>query len=372
MLTAGAFVSTVHYGTTIASGFELDRTILVTVHLRPLADSENPAVSEDFGRSAARSSLDAMEQIRALPGVELVSLGEPPLGADAQQTLASPRFVETERGRYLHPAGWRSGGPEYLAALGIHGGQLDEDEAIVTPALARHLWADESPIGKHLRTDVFSGTVVGVADVAIGSLRLGRPPALITFDRSSALSAVLGSTGRLRFVVRAKHSAELRKQIRSLLAKAFPDALRIEATLGPELVAADLGRELLGAWFFSAYALVTFVLGLVSIFGLVAHIVDSRRREFSVMIALGAGSTVIKRAAMALIVPSVGVGAVLGALMAALLLRASEALLLGFQGINLLTYVVTIGPLVGCSALAAWAATARLRMISPLEALRAA
>jgi hypothetical protein len=72
--------------------------------------------------------------------------------------------------------------------------------------------------------------------------------------------------------------------IRRLIAGIVPDVRRIAIAKGHDIVARDLGRRRLGAWFFSGFGLIALVLGAGGVFGLVAYLAESRRREFGVRV----------------------------------------------------------------------------------------
>jgi putative ABC transport system permease protein len=89
-------------------------------------------------------------------------------------------------------------------------------------------------------------------------------------------------------VVRTSRPEVLVEPIRRIVRDTVPEAPRVMVSTGREIIAADLGRQRLGAWFFSGFGLVALVLRAGGVFGLVAYLAESRRREFGVRLALGA------------------------------------------------------------------------------------
>lgn len=61
----------------------------------------------------------------------------------------------------------------------------------------------------------------------------------------------------------------------------MPEAPRVTITTGRDLMARDLGRQRLGAWFFSGFGLVAVVLGVGGVFGLIAYLAESRLMQRS-------------------------------------------------------------------------------------------
>ena len=158
--------------------------------------------------------------------------------------------------------------------------------------------------------------------------------------------------------------------IRLAIQDMVPEAPRVEIATGRDVVARDLARQRLGAWFFSGFGLIALVLGTGGVFGLVAYLAESRRREYGVRVALGAmPRDLVWRGVGAALVPVV-LGTSLGLVAASAMSSLFVSLLHGLSGIDPATYV-TAGSLMVSSALtsglvAAW----RLRRVSAAEALR--
>jgi ABC-type antimicrobial peptide transport system permease subunit len=145
----------------------------------------------------------------------------------------------------------------------------------------------------------------------------------------------------------------------------------VNVATGREVVARDIGRQRLGAWFFSGFGLAALLLGVGGTFGLVAYLAESQRREFGVRLALGASmGHLVRRALIAALMP-VSAGVAAGLLLAAGVSRLFTSLLAGISALDALTYVAVAVTTLGCAAAAAMAASWRLRRTSPADALRA-
>jgi hypothetical protein len=101
---------------------------------------------------------------------------------------------------------------------------------------------------------------------------------------------------------------------------------------------APLGREPLGAWFFSGFGLVALLLGIAGVFGLVAYVAESRRREMGVRMALGAAPRDLIRLSVMTGVGPVLTGVVIGPVGSAWLARFVESLLFGVGRLDRVTY----------------------------------
>jgi predicted lysophospholipase L1 biosynthesis ABC-type transport system permease subunit len=173
-----------------------------------------------------------------------------------------------------------------------------------------------------------------------------------------------------RFVVRAASVDTLAAPIREAVDAVEPDARWLKVEAGREIIARDLGRQRLGAWFFSGFGLTALLIGVGGVFGLVAYLAESRRREFGVRLALGATPRDLlwRGLASALVPVSFGVGA--GLLLAALVARLFAALLAGLSALDPLTYATVALAMLGSAGLAGLGAAWRLQRIVPGDALR--
>jgi hypothetical protein len=239
---------------------------------------------------------------------------------------------------------------------------------VITASLGALLWPGQSAIGQRVRVGFSSPdtehVVVGVVrDFAYGSMRFDPRLVMLT-------PPYLGTPNTLSLVIQTRDPGALAETVRRTVADLVPDAPRLSVVTGRELVAADLGRERLGAWFFSGFGLVAVVLGIGGVFGLISYLAESRRREFGVRIALGATATdVVRFALLAGLVPS-AIGAGVGLFGAAWLADAAAAFLIGVSRFDVLSYGAAFALMVTVAAGAGLAAAWRVRRISPMDALR--
>ncbi len=167
------------------------------------------------------------------------------------------------------------------------------------------------------------------------------------------------------FIVRTEQPAMVAGAIRRTI-----KAHVLNVATGREIVARDIGRQRLGAWFFSGFGLAALLLGIGGAFGLVAYLAESQRREFGVRLALGANMGHLVRRGLAAALVPVCAGLAAGLFLAALVSRMFTSLLAGISAFDTLTYVAVTVMTLGCAAVAALAASWRLRRTSPADALR--
>jgi predicted permease len=379
LVAAGLFVRAVLYGFSAGAGFDVDRTVFMQVQLAPpFVSSETNMDARDAIIEARRRRLE--DGLRSLPGVELVARGRAPIGPGPATLLLTPRTIETRGERRDLLIGAMSGSPDLLHALGVplrQGRALMPADAatrpqpvLVTASLARTLWPEDDPVGQVLSRPGRSfrpsvSTVVGlVEDFAYGSLTQASAGVLISVSP-------FDGGGIPEFVVRTARPDLIVAPIQRLVREVVPDAPRLVVSTGRQIVADDLGRQRLGAWFFSGFGLVALLLGAGGVFGLVAYLVESRRREFGVRLAIGATPGHLVRCGLAAGLTPVAIGTAAGVLVAALVARVFVTLLPGLSTLDPITYVSVSLLMIGGTAVAGFAAAWRLRRIGPAEALRA-
>ena len=251
---------------------------------------------------ASERTFRIRESLLATPGVEEVAAGWAPIGSESELSLLAPKQVETASRRRELSVGSYFGSPELLSALGVpilRGRQLTTADAtarptpvIVTLSLARALWPTDEPLGQVVSFVGGGGrgggryTVVGIArDFVYGSTTAAGAGVVVSVTS-------VGFGIEPKFVVRTARAGPPVESLLKAVKAAVPDAPQVTITTGRDLIARDLGRQRLGAWFFSGFGLVALVLGAGGVFGLVAYLAESRRREFGVRLTLGATITI--------------------------------------------------------------------------------
>jgi ABC-type antimicrobial peptide transport system permease subunit len=214
-------------------------------------------------------------------------------------------------------------------------------------------------------------TVVGVVpDFIQGSIRSNTAGGMITETQSFDV-AVRNLNAMHLTVSTTDGAAQIVPAVRRIVDDILPNAVRADVASGRQLLEQDLGRERLGASFFSGFGLVSLVLGLAGVFGLVSFLAESRRREIGVRMALGATPNRLMRSVVSTGLLPVAVGAVAGLVAAGLLSHTIEAFVHGVGTLDAVSYAgAAMLMLLGASA-AGVAAAARIRRVSPMEALRA-
>jgi hypothetical protein len=358
MIAAGLFVRAVIRAFGDAAGFDVQRTVFVSL--------PDAALFPDASRAAL--ILPALERV---PGVSEVAEGISPIGPGASRNVGNPRMVKVEDREYQLLIGVLTGSPRLLSALGVPilvGRSLTPADlaapapypAVITRSLADRLWPDGNALGAafslpQLRRSRF--LVVGIApDLAFGSL---------TSPVNGVVVSALSGMGT-DFVIRTDQP----QIVTGLITRTIKGEV-VRVATGREAVAQDIGRQRLGAWLFSGFGIAALLLGIGGAFGLVAYLADSQRREFGVRLALGAELRDLVRHGLVAALRPVSAGVVAGLALGALVSRIFSAALVGVSAFDTLTYFAVAMAMLSCAGIASLAAAWRLRLTNPSDALRA-
>ena len=228
---------------------------------------------------------------------------------------------------------------------------------IINDALARKYFSGENPVGQQIANDRLADststwyTIVGV----VGD---ERQSSLVEPPRPEIFAPLAQSVTRnMKIVVRAEGGRDpvsltggVRRAIRDL------DSLLAVASIRPmtEVHESAMSRQRFMSVLVFVFASTGVLLAIVGVFGVLAQLVQSRRREMGLRIALGAlpqdVSWLVVRNGLALVL----VGVVAGLLIAVATTSVMTSLLYGVKPIDGLSYTIAAATvlLLGCVAAA--------------------
>ena len=340
---------------------------------------EGPHLTD--GPSYARFDLDFMERLRALPGVELVGLVE---NIPLNEGTAGIR-VRTER-----MTGEADTGPrvqmtfaagDYYKAMGIdvvEGRVFETNDhlsalpnVVISRSAARLLWPGESAVGKRLLrlglTTWF--TVVGVVDDVMQDNFRDPPNPLVYFPlvgpdpRNWAISSPA-------YVVKTARAEEIAPEMRAIVRQVSPFAPMYRvftmAGLARDTIV-DVSFTMLTLAVAAALAL---ILGAVGLYGVLSYVVAERTREIGVRMALGARSGQVMRMVVGQGTRVVGIGVVIGIVVAYASTRALGGLLFGVAAVDTASFIAMSLFMIAIGLVASYLPARRASSVDPMVSLR--
>lgn len=321
-----------------------------------------------------------VSQIGSLPGVKSAAISShlPVRNWDGGVWIVVPGRPSTEDRNDLPERDVSFG---YLETIGAHllrGRYFTETEddgnkprvAVVNHFLAKQLFPDENPIGKHLEYKGGHDTmeIIGeIDDVKEGPLdTASRPVIYVPFNQDSSRSFYV--------VVRTSQAEQ------SLLPTVATAIHRIDANLATtdpatmsqvinDSPSAYLHRA--SAWLAGTFGSLALLLSVVGLYGVISYSVAQRTREIGVRIALGAArgsvySLVLKEAGRL-----TAIGVVAGLICSVAGGSLMRKLLFGIEAWDVSTLVAVAVCLAVFATLASYIPARRAASVNPVEALRA-
>ena len=326
-----------------------------------------------------------VDAIAHVPGVESVSVdGGAPLAGSASSTLYIAGRPRPERGQ-APPITRHYVGPDHFQTLGIPlrrgrvftaSDTIDANRvAVISETAARRFWPNEDPIGQRVwfgggsnfDSPERSAEIVGiVADVRYQPF--DRP-----FNAASFYTAFMQFTfaPRMVFVKTPGDPMSSLPAVRQAVASVEPELALQDPRPLADLVSGSWARRRFDAMLFGGFGIAALLLAASGVFAVLAYSVETRRREFGIRIALGAGrprviSHVLREG---MVFPAIGLAAGIGA--AVWLTRVLQASLFETSPLEPRVFVAMAAVLLLVSAAACFGPAWRATRSDPIEALRA-
>lgn len=360
---SAAFYRSVEKSRSVDLGFDAQSVILDRVDLT--GGSYTPALARGLLQNA-------LARAREIPSVEAASLARAmPFGLGDQERLTVAPAGDTPSQAVVV----NRISPGYFATLGIPilsgrdfsdlDGATSVRVAIVNEALAIRLWPAGSPMQRDLLVDGRRAQVVAVVrSTKQWSLTDESQPCLyLPIWQSDARFATLHMKSRAG--AGAIHRAverELERLDPALpLSPGLTMAQQVETAIFPQRVA----LVVLGI-----FAIAGMYLAAIGLFGVIAHMAQSRAGEIALRMALGATAADICRMmtkhAGALVLSGLGAGIALSLIVSPVL----RSVLVGQSGIDLASAAATAGVILLAAAIATALPTRRAMRVQPAAALR--
>lgn len=349
-------------------GFRTDDALTFAVSL-PATSYPDPAAVRTF-------HAELTSRIRALPGVAAVgSNTTPPIGgfSSTSYTVRDPASGDVrDRGAW-----YRQSSSGYLRTMGMRlaaGRWFDDDldlpggprVAVVSRPVVQQDWGgDADAVGRTLTIADATYEIVGVADVGrMMGPQQPSPPVIF-------VSATQVPSGSMYYVVdagsdRAAAVAGIRAQLRQLdplvpVGQVSTLRQKLRESLEPEIVVIEILGTLGG---------LAMVLTLVGVYGVVAHSVGRRAREFGLRAALGADASAILRLVLGRSGRLTAVGVTAGLLIAVGLGKLLSAVLVGVHPFDAAALGATAVFMTLAAGAASWLPARRAARLDPARSLQ--
>jgi putative ABC transport system permease protein len=323
----------------------------------------------------------ALERVSTTPGVKSASFSDGlPLTRLRMTKFTVEGQPEPERGS--EPTADMRGiyNPAYFDAIGIrilHGRNFTADELqdkrpvlIVNQALAKKLWPNEDPIGKHLRSvpsksnpQPIVSTVIGVvADTHQISLEEGTRP---------EVTKPMQDYTHLTLAVRSSENPDpMIARVKSQIWAVDPNLPVYEVQTMDQIIDQSTSERRFESFLMSIFAGLALVLASVGIYGVLSSLVSQRTQEIGIRMALGAQMLDVLRMVLSEGFRLVLLGVVIGTAGGFGLSRYLSSLFFAVNPTSAGTYVEVSLLMLGVALVACYLPAARAARVNPMIALR--
>ena len=325
----------------------------------------------------------ALDRVRALPGVESVSLSRRiPLGFIGGSFTDITVEGRTPSEDDPQGVGLNYVGPDYAATLGVNvvaGRDLSPDDtfdrprvSLITESMARTFWKDRDPIGGRF---MFGGprpdqapqwiTVVGVIkDIKQRTLtERAQPSVLIPMLQFYSSTSVLN-------VRTAAGLQSIGGQLQQTLRELDPRVPFYNVSLLSDHTKAATFQQKLAGDLLVVFGALALALAGIGSYGVLSYLVGLRRREIGIRLAVGATRADVFRLIAGNGARLIGVGLAIGLLLSIGVGMGLESLLIGIEPTDPITYGGVIGVLLVVAAAACLIPARRAASLDPAITLR--
>ncbi len=373
LVGAGLFVRTFLNLTRMDKGFRPHDVLLVNLDMRAL-NTPAPARQALFGQ--------VLDKLRAVPGVESASESDiTPISGSSWNEIIHPDGY-TSKGKDDLVVWFNRVSPGYFQTMGtplVAGRDFDSRDALNSPkvaiineTVARRFFGAGNPVGKHYWTEDAAGKKEAVVEI-VGVVRDARYVSLRddnvgTVYIPTKQESKLGHWTTVE-VRSALPPGSLATSVKQALA-AVDSRISLSFTmLERQVEESILGERLLAllGGFFAALAL---LLASVGLYGVISYMVNRRRNEIGIRMALGAGRGPVLWLVLREVGRLVGFGLVLGAGAALATTRFLRTMLFGVAARDAVTIAGAAALLGIVGAAAGFFPARRASRIEPMDALR--
>jgi len=369
LTAAGLFLRSLGNAASIDIGFKPDNILVMRVD--PKTHNYSPERTMQF-LSQLRERASALPGVRSVSFVDLVPLSIAGTGWNFDVDATKDRPAQSVNADVYRVF---SG---YFQTMGIpllRGRDFDlqannQSVAIINETMAGHLFPNEDPIGRLVRADKASYTVIGVVrnsksrTVGEGSVNCAYLFLVAAPEKGGSffgISTLVKTSGDPR---------QLERSVREQIAALDPNMAVFNTETMQEHLSESLLLPRISAWLLGSFGAVGLTLGAIGLYGVMSYSVRRRTHEIGVRIALGArpGTVLAMVLRQGLVLTSIGLA--IGLSIAVAVGRLSASLLYGISGTDLMTFLVVPTVLVAVALVAIVIPARRAAKVDPMVALR--
>jgi len=369
LVGAGLFVRTLTSLQSVNLGFNEHNLLLFSI---------DPTQDGYSGQRLANFYQDLMRRLESLPGVRSVSLSHSTLigGGGNWQMLHIGGYVPKSGEEVGAAVNWI--GQNFFETLGIPvvlGRSVTEGDTesapkvvVVNERFVRQFLGAGNPIGRRIGLGDKGGQdveIVGVvADTKYFDLREDAPETIY-------LPWQQYPNGAMNFEVRTlQNPMELTAAVRQVAQNMDRNLALYDVRSQVEQISKTLSQERLFARLTSFFGALAMLLACVGIYGVMGFAVTRRTREIGIRMALGASRSEIANMVLRETLALVGIGMILGIIVALGASRLVASMLYGIKPDNPLTIAIAALLMVAAALLAAYFPVRRAASVDPMVALR--
>jgi predicted permease len=241
--------------------------------------------------------------------------------------------------------------------------------AVVNEQLAKHYWPNADPVGKLIRLESRTGTMVEIVGVARTIKYQSTTEGPMDF---LYLPLAQHPIPRMVLIVRSSGDPlQLVQPVKDVLRSIDPNLPMLNTAsyenlyLNQAVNGPRIATNLVGAM-----GVLGLLLAVAGLYGLVAYNVNRRTREIGIRMALGAESSGVLRLVMRKGLVLVGIGTVIGLAMGRGVEWFINSVLFQGGGLDLMAYIVVVPLMLLATMLATYVPARRASRIAPTQALR--
>ena len=334
------------------------------------------------GYDGARSKTfkrQLLDRVRSLPGVEHAGIANyVPLSLNINTNNIFVEGAPQERGANIPSAMVGNAAPGYIEALGVDllegrdftdlDGDARPRAAIINESFAQRFWPGESAIGKRFSFEGVSGPWIDV----VGLVRDGKYFSL-SEDSSPFVYVNLRPTDGSYLTLIVRTASDPQQMISAIRG----EFLKIDSNLpiyGVKTMTEHMSLPLfparVAAILLGSFGILALTLAAIGIFGVMSYMVSQRTREIGIRMALGASTQGILTLVVVHGLKLIGLGMLIGLLIALVGTRLMSALLYGVSATDSLTFGAIAVLLTSVAMLACFLPARRATQVDPMIALR--